>query len=155
MFYAEISLSLVGIGSFLFLFGFIFFFERTMMAIGDIMILAGIFYYIGIETVLKSFTNKDNYKQTISILVGLLLVLINWTILGLIVQIYGMFLLIKNNLANSIFGFMPSISITSNATTIFNRLFSSKKANNPEQPDKDKNYNFPPNSQNLQGFNAY
>ncbi|MEN2496890.1 MAG: hypothetical protein MHMPM18_001355 [Marteilia pararefringens] len=118
----KISATLCGLGSFLFIMGVIFFMERNLMAIGDLMILAAIFNYIGIETVVPSLVKPENYKQSIGLILGTVLILLSWTFVGLIVQIYGIFSLLKSNLTNSIFAFIPMTSMIPSFGSIKSKL---------------------------------
>ena len=95
----------------LFIFGTIFFLDRGLMSIGNLMVLAGVFNMIGFLNVLKSFMRRENCKQNLSLLIGIMLVFVGWSFLGMIAQLYGILIMLKNSFPtiNQFLSYMPII----------------------------------------------
>nr|XP_016455963.1 PREDICTED: vesicle transport protein GOT1B [Nicotiana tabacum]XP_016455970.1 PREDICTED: vesicle transport protein GOT1B [Nicotiana tabacum] len=97
----KVGLGLIGFGIFFTFLAIILFFDRGLLALGNILLLAGVALLLGWHSTLQLF--KVNYKGTISFMLGLLLIFVRWPVVGIIVEIYGCIVL---------FGcFWPSIKV--------------------------------------------
>jgi hypothetical protein len=89
----RIGILMVSLG-FLFLFlGILLFFDSGFLAIGNILFLGGIPFIIGFQPTLKFFnpTRKGKARGVICFFLGVLLVLVRWPLIGMIVEVFGMF----------------------------------------------------------------
>jgi len=84
------------IGAFLTGFGFIFtalgvilFFDRGLLAIGNIAFLIGLTMIIGFRKTQKWLMQKRKWAGTTCFLGGIAMVLFGWTVFGLIFEIFG------------------------------------------------------------------
>lgn len=97
----KIGVGLTGVG-FLFSFlGVIFFFDKGLLAMGNILFVAGVAMTIGTQATIRFFIRPKNYKGSAAFLAGFILVVWGWAIIGSIVELYGFFLLFS--------GFFPTV----------------------------------------------
>ncbi|KAL7124352.1 hypothetical protein ABFS83_14G042900 [Erythranthe nasuta] len=97
----KVGLGLIGFGLFFTFLAVILFFDRGLLALGNIFWLTGVALLLGLRSTLQLFTNRTNYKGTISFLLGIFLIFVRWPVVGIVVELYGCFLLFS--------GFWPSI----------------------------------------------
>ncbi|XP_064794338.1 vesicle transport protein GOT1B-like [Oncorhynchus masou masou] len=96
----KIGMGLTGFGVFFLFFGMILFFDKALLAIGNILFVAGLSFVIGLERTFRFFFQKHKMKATSFFLGGVLIVLIGWPIVGVVLEVYGFFLLFR--------GFFPA-----------------------------------------------
>uniref|UniRef100_A0A674CX76 Golgi transport 1Bb n=1 Tax=Salmo trutta TaxID=8032 RepID=A0A674CX76_SALTR len=89
-------MGLTGFGVFFLFFGMILFFDKALLAIGNILFVAGLSFVIGLERTFKFFFQRHKFKATSFFLGGVLVVLIGWPIIGVVLEIYGFFLLFRS-----------------------------------------------------------
>ncbi|XP_025922684.1 vesicle transport protein GOT1B isoform X1 [Apteryx rowi] len=94
-------MGLTGFGVFFLFFGMILFFDKALLAIGNVLFVAGLAFVIGLERTFRFFFQKHKMKATGFFLGGVLIVLIGWPLIGMILEIYGFFLLFR--------GFFPVV----------------------------------------------
>lgn len=99
----KIGLGLIGFGILFSFLAVILFFDRGLLALGNILWLAGVTFLLGLRSTLQVFTNKTNYKGSLSFLLGIFLILVRWPVIGMVVELYGCILLFG--------GFWPSIRV--------------------------------------------
>ncbi|XP_025786665.1 vesicle transport protein GOT1B [Puma concolor] len=97
----EIGMGLTGFGVFFLFFGMILFFDKALLAIGNVLFVAGLAFVIGLERTFRFFFQKHKMKATGFFLGGVFVVLIGWPLIGMIFEIYGFFLLFR--------GFFPVV----------------------------------------------
>ncbi|XP_075016527.1 vesicle transport protein GOT1B isoform X1 [Calonectris borealis] len=97
----KIGMGLTGFGVFFLFFGMILFFDKALLAIGNVLFVAGLSFVIGLERTFRFFFQKHKMKATGFFLGGVLIVLIGWPLIGMILEIYGFFLLFR--------GFFPVV----------------------------------------------
>ncbi|KAL3634311.1 hypothetical protein CASFOL_021365 [Castilleja foliolosa] len=97
----EIGLGLIGFGIFFTFLAIILFFDRGLLALGNIFWLAGVAILLGWRSTLQLFTNRRNYKGSVSFVLGIFFIFVRWPIVGILVEMYGCFILFG--------GFWPSI----------------------------------------------
>ncbi|KAK6317826.1 hypothetical protein J4Q44_G00111170 [Coregonus suidteri] len=88
-------MGLTGFGVFFLLFGMVLFFDKALLAIGNILFVAGLAFVIGLERTFKFFFQRHKSKATSFFLGGVVVVLIGWPIIGVVLEIYGFFLLFR------------------------------------------------------------
>ncbi|KAL6970821.1 hypothetical protein U1Q18_030505 [Sarracenia purpurea var. burkii] len=99
----KVGLGLLGFGIFFSFLGAILFFDRGLLALGNIFCLAGVVLLLGWRSTLQLFTNASNYKGSVSFLFGLFFIFVRWPIIGIALEIYGCIVL---------FGcFWPSVKV--------------------------------------------
>mmetsp|Transcript_28161 Transcript_28161/g.51290 ORF Transcript_28161/g.51290 Transcript_28161/m.51290 type:complete len:148 (-) Transcript_28161:290-733(-) len=80
---------------FLFL-GIIFFFDAALLALGDVLFLAGLTLTIGFSRTLRFFSRRDRIRGIIAFFGGVALVMFRWPVIGrrpvfgMIGQVYGL-----------------------------------------------------------------
>ncbi|XP_059632853.1 vesicle transport protein GOT1 [Cornus florida] len=99
----KIGLGLIGFGVFFSFLGVLLFFDRGLLALGNILWLAGVALLLGWGSTLKIFTNRSNYKGTLSFLLGLFFIFVRWPIVGIFLEIYGCIVLFGE--------FWPSVKV--------------------------------------------
>lgn len=89
-------------GGFLFfLFGIFTFFDRALLALGNILFLIGVFLIIGSQKTYIFFTRPNKRRGSLFFLVGAFLILLKWTFLGFIIESLGIIGLFGDFLASS------------------------------------------------------
>jgi len=69
------------------------FFDRSMLAMGNILFLIGLTLIIGIQKTIVFFARRQKLKGTAAFLGGILLILMRWPLTGFLVELYGIFVL--------------------------------------------------------------
>ncbi|KOS17621.1 Protein transport protein GOT1 [Escovopsis weberi] len=90
--------------------GVMFFFDRAMLAMGNILFLIGLTIIIGPQKTLLFFARKQKAKGTAAFFAGLILILIRWTFTGFLVEAYGIAVLFGDFLG-TIAGFARSMPV--------------------------------------------
>ncbi|XP_054631642.1 golgi transport 1Bb isoform X3 [Dunckerocampus dactyliophorus] len=91
----KIGMGLTGFGVFFLFFGMMLFFDKALLAIGNILFVSGLSFVIGLERTFRFFFQRHKAKATSFFLGGVFVVLIGWPIIGVILEIYGFFLLFR------------------------------------------------------------
>jgi len=99
----KIGIGLTGFGVLFSFLGVIFFFDKGLLAMGNILFLSGLALTIGVKLTLQFFMKRQNYKGTISFIIGFLLVLVGWALFGMILEAYGFIVLFS--------GFWPTVVV--------------------------------------------
>ena len=86
----EIGVTLTGLGALFLFLGVVFFFDRGLLAMGNVLFLAGVIVILGVQSALKFFLKQKNYKGSLFFVVGVVLVVWGWTLVGFGVELYGM-----------------------------------------------------------------
>jgi len=103
----------IGIGLMLLGFAFIFlgvllFFDASLIAIGNVLFLVGVVFCIGLKGTIAIFTRRDRIRGTVCLVLGILLVLMKWGIVGVALEgfgflnLFGNFLPVALNLARQV-----------------------------------------------------
>nr|ABK21033.1 unknown [Picea sitchensis] len=99
----KIGIGLTGFGVLFSFLGVIFFFDKGLLAMGNILFLSGLALTIGVKSTLQFFMKRQNYKGTVSFIIGFLLVLVGWALFGMILEAYGFIVLFS--------GFWPTVVV--------------------------------------------
>ncbi|XP_053228815.1 vesicle transport protein GOT1B-like [Podarcis raffonei] len=91
----KIGTNLTGFGEFFLFFGMILIFDKALLAIGNVLFVAGLAFVIGLERTFRFFFQKHKVKATGFFLSGELIVLIGWPLIGMVLEIY-VFLLFRD-----------------------------------------------------------
>ena len=73
-------------GFFIFL-GIMFFFDAGLIAIGNILLLSGVFLFQGVQSAIQLFTRR--IPGTVVFSLGFILVFLKWPLFGLIIEMFG------------------------------------------------------------------
>ncbi|KAF3811588.1 Protein transport protein GOT1 [Colletotrichum gloeosporioides] len=82
-----------GSGGFFLIGGVMLFFDRAMLAMGNILFLIGLTIIIGPQKTLLFFARKQKAKGTAAFFGGLALILLRWPLIGFCVELYGIMVL--------------------------------------------------------------
>ena len=96
-----IGVGLTGLGVVFSFVGILMFLDKGLIALGNILFLAGITLTIGPPATLRFFTRRKHYRGSACFLGGSALVIAGWTLLGLLLELYGFWLLFS--------GFFPTV----------------------------------------------
>lgn len=99
--YQKIGIGVTGFGLLFLFLGMMLFFDRGLLAIGNILFISGLGLVIGLERTLRFFFQRDKLKGSAFFLGGILVVLWGWPVFGMLVEIYGFIQLFK--------GFFPVV----------------------------------------------
>ncbi|KAI1158182.1 Got1-like family protein [Nemania serpens] len=81
------------LGGFFLIGGVVLFFDRAMLAMGNILFLIGLTIIIGPQKTLIFFARRQKAKGTAAFFAGLLLILLRWPLVGFLVELYGIVVL--------------------------------------------------------------
>jgi len=98
--FQKIGLGLAGFGVAFLMLGTVLLFDKGLLAIGNILFLSGLAFIIGLERTFRFFFQKHKWKATLAFFSGISIVFLGWPLIGMIVEIYGFFLLFR--------GFFPA-----------------------------------------------
>ncbi|PWA57710.1 got1/Sft2-like vescicle transport protein family [Artemisia annua] len=99
----KIGLGLTGFGVFFSFLGIMMFFDKGLLAIGNILFVSGVVITIGVKPSLQFFLKTSNLKGTISFGIGFFFVIIGWPVIGMAAEAYGFVILFS--------GFWPTLSV--------------------------------------------
>lgn len=97
-------------GGFFLIFGVMLFFDRAMLAMGNILFLVGLTIIIGPHKTLLFFARRQKWKGTAAFFTGLLLILARWPLIGFCVELYGILVLFGDFLG-TIVGFARNLPV--------------------------------------------
>jgi len=110
----KIGMGLLGFGTtFLFL-GVLFFFDNALLAMGNVMFVSGVSLLIGLNNAGKFFFGA-NLKSSAMFFGGIFIVLIGYSIIGMLVESVGLFYLFS--------GFIPRIVPLLRSIPVVNSIF--------------------------------
>eukprot|EP00252_Welwitschia_mirabilis_P009291 TRINITY_DN2176_c0_g1_i1.p1 TRINITY_DN2176_c0_g1~~TRINITY_DN2176_c0_g1_i1.p1 ORF type:complete len:141 (-),score=15.74 TRINITY_DN2176_c0_g1_i1:250-672(-) len=99
----KIGIGLTGFGVFFSILGIIFLFDKGLLAMGNILFLSGLTLTIGVKSTMQFFMKRQNYKGSLAFIIGFFLIVIGWSILGMILEAYGFIVLFS--------GFLPTVVV--------------------------------------------
>lgn len=85
----KLGVGLGGFGLFFMLLGVLLFFDKGLLAIGNLFCLSGLFCAIGWERTGRFFLQRERAKGTTCFLGGIVVLLLGWPIVGMCIEIYG------------------------------------------------------------------
>lgn len=89
----EIGVGLTGFGILFTILGVMMFFDKGLLAMGNILFLSGVALTIGPAATLRFFTRRKNLRGSAAFSAGLMLVIAGWAMIGMAVEAYGFWLL--------------------------------------------------------------
>ncbi|KAK4043387.1 Got1/Sft2-like family-domain-containing protein [Parachaetomium inaequale] len=97
-------------GGFFLIAGVLLFFDRAMLAMGNILFLIGLTIIIGPQKTALFFARKQKLKGTAAFFAGLALILLRWPLVGFLVELYGIMVLFGDFLG-TIAGFARNVPV--------------------------------------------
>lgn len=89
----KIGLGLTAFGILFTVLGMLLLFDRSLIAMGNLLFLAGLTTTIGLHSTITFFTKRKNRKGSVFYLGGCAVVVYGWTVVGLLLEAYGFWLL--------------------------------------------------------------
>ncbi|KAF2153325.1 Got1-domain-containing protein [Myriangium duriaei CBS 260.36] len=89
----KIGIAFCSGGGFFLIGGVLLFFDRAMLAMGNILFLAGITLLLGPQRTFAFFARRQKWRGSAAFLLGIVLILMRWTFFGFIAELYGIFIL--------------------------------------------------------------
>jgi len=115
--FQKIGIGLALIGVLMNIFGILLFFDRGFIVIGNMAFIFGIVLLIGIRSAINFFVIKTGrLKGTISFFVGFLIIVYGHSIIGMMFEVYGYYVLF--------FNFIPTIVSYLSNIPVIGILFS-------------------------------
>ncbi|KAF2203396.1 Got1-domain-containing protein [Delitschia confertaspora ATCC 74209] len=97
-------------GGFFLLGGIMMFFDRAMLAMGNILFLIGLTLTLGPLKTLTFFTRRPKLRGTASFTLGIILILLRWPFFGFLIEMYGILVLFGDFFA-TIAGFLGNVPV--------------------------------------------
>ncbi|CAM9215498.1 unnamed protein product [Ascophyllum nodosum] len=85
----KIGTGLLALGGLFIFFGVLLLFEPGLLAMGDVLFLAGITMTIGPRRTFVFFFKRKQWRGNLFFFGGMVLVLIRWPVLGMVLQVFG------------------------------------------------------------------
>lgn len=85
----RVGLIVTAFGLFFLLFGVLMMFDRALLAFGNLLFVTGVALVIGFQKTYAFFFQARKIKGTSCFLGGIFLVLMGWTFIGMLVEIFG------------------------------------------------------------------
>ena len=115
--FQKIGIGLALIGVLMNIFGILLFFDRGFIIIGNMAFIFGIVLLIGIQSAINFFVIKaGRLKGTISFFIGFLIIVYGHSIIGMMFEVYGYYILF--------FNFIPTIVSYLSNIPVIGLLFS-------------------------------
>merc|ERR1740123_1448129 len=91
-----IGVGLIGLSAFFFTLSFIMMLDRGFLILANLSFFIGVVTLIGISNAFGFFFRDSKRKASACYFAGLLIIIFGYTLIGFILQIYGIFLLFKD-----------------------------------------------------------
>ncbi|XP_022196759.1 vesicle transport protein GOT1B isoform X2 [Nilaparvata lugens] len=89
----KIGVGLAGFGIFFLFLGVLLLFDKGLLAIGNILFIAGLASVIGLERTFRFFFQRHKAKASVAFFGGIVVVLLGWPLVGMMLETYGFILL--------------------------------------------------------------
>lgn len=111
----RVGLMVTAFGLFFLFFGVVMMFDRALLAFGNLLFVTGVALVIGVQKTISFFFQARKIKGTTCFLGGILVVLLGWTIIGMLIEVFGFInlfgyvLITKKSKGNKILTYMMNI----------------------------------------------
>ncbi|KAI9736344.1 MAG: Golgi Transport [Cirrosporium novae-zelandiae] len=102
--------SALRVGGLFLILGVMMFFDRAMLAMGNILFVIGLTLIIGLQKTALFFARKQKIKGSAAFGGGIILILLKWSLIGFVIELYGIFVLFGDFFA-TIGGFAGNIPV--------------------------------------------
>ncbi|KAF9168424.1 Golgi Transport [Actinomortierella ambigua] len=109
----KIGVGLTAFGLFFMLMGVMMFFDGGLLAIGNILFLAGLTLVIGTQKTIFFFTRRQKRRGTICFFVGILLIFFKWPFIGMFIEFFG-FINLFGDFFPVVIGFLRRLPVIGN-----------------------------------------
>ncbi|GJJ75926.1 hypothetical protein EMPS_08284 [Entomortierella parvispora] len=109
----KIGVGLTAFGVFFMLMGVMMFFDGGLLAIGNILFLAGLTLVQGTQRTMYFFAKKQKIRGTICFFGGILLVFFKWPKIGVLLELFG-FINLFGDFFPVILGFLRRLPVIGN-----------------------------------------
>ena len=92
----KIGIGLTAIGVFFLFLGIILLFDTVLLAFGNFMFVIGTTLMIGTSKTIKFFFRKEKLRGTTCFIGGMIMVLLGWSIIGILIEGFGIINLFGN-----------------------------------------------------------
>jgi len=92
----RIGLALLGSGTIVTMAGVALFFQKTLMRLGNLLVIAGIPMTIGPSRTVGYFVRPEKFRATACLAFGIFLVFVGWPIFGIAFEVFGLLNLFGN-----------------------------------------------------------
>ncbi|XP_017769142.1 PREDICTED: vesicle transport protein GOT1B isoform X1 [Nicrophorus vespilloides] len=89
----KIGVGLAGFGMFFLFLGVILLFDKSLLALGNILFICGLACVIGLERTFRFFFQRHKVKASIAFFGGIIIVLVGFPLIGMLFETYGFVLL--------------------------------------------------------------
>jgi len=113
--------------------GVCLFFDRALLAMGNILFLLGLLTIIGPYKTVIFFARPQKLKGTAAFVIGIVLILAKWAFIGFAIEIYGIVVLF-GDFFGTIAGFAGSVPVVGPYIAAALRKISSGGKRNKELP---------------------
>mmetsp|Transcript_27656 Transcript_27656/g.36733 ORF Transcript_27656/g.36733 Transcript_27656/m.36733 type:complete len:139 (+) Transcript_27656:231-647(+) len=112
----KIGTGLLFLGCIFLFLGMLFLFDSALLALGDLLFLAGLTLTIGFSRTVRFFSRRDRIRGIIAFFGGIFLVMMRWPIFGMMFQLYGIVYLFGQ--------FFPIVAASMKDTPVIGAIFS-------------------------------
>ena len=109
----KIGVGLSGLGLTFIVLGMILLFDKGLLALGNIMFVAGLTLVVGVQRTLSFFFQRHKARATGCFLGGIFIVIMGWPLIGMLVELYG-FVLLFSGFFPVVINFLRRIPILGN-----------------------------------------
>ncbi|XP_050500261.1 vesicle transport protein GOT1B [Diabrotica virgifera virgifera] len=92
----KIGVGLSTFGIFFIFLGVLLLLDRSLLALGNILFISGLVAIIGRQRTFLFFFQRHKAKRSIAFFGGIILVLLKWPLVGMLLELYGFFLLFSD-----------------------------------------------------------
>merc|ERR1711871_172076 len=85
----KIGGGLTGFGLFFMFIGVMLFFDRSLLAMGNILFLSGVVLLVGVGNAANFFFSVSRLPGSICFFLGIAMVLFGWTFFGMMIEVFG------------------------------------------------------------------
>ena len=85
----RVGLMVTAFGLFFLFFGVMMMFDRALLAFGNLLFVTGVALVIGMQKTMAFFFQARKIKGTTCFFTGIVIVLWGWTIIGMIIEVFG------------------------------------------------------------------